>query len=74
MTKYTTMKNYQNGHDDGNNDNNAASISVSDSPIHNLITTPRSRGGVSGNDRDGNTATDYCISNLLIDIIYLRVT
>ena len=54
---YDTMTNYDHKDDDGNedvsDDDNAASGSGSNGSIFDLITTPWSRGGGSGDDGDG---------------------
>ena len=63
------MTNYDGGYDDGNKDrnkdDNAASGSESDGLIFNLIMTPRSRGGGSGDDGNGAMAAAHYISTLL---------
>ena len=64
------MTKYNNGDEDGddnrnedrNNDDNAASGSGSDSPIFDLIMTPRSHGGGSGDDGDVNVAATHYLS------------
>ena len=71
--KHTTMTNYDDGDDDRdddrikdkNNDNNSASESVSDSLIFDPITTPRSCGEGSGDNRDGSAAAAHSISTLI---------
>ena len=54
MTKHTKITNYNDGdddkYDDGNDNENVTSLSVSDGLIFDLITTPRSRRGGMGDD------------------------
>ena len=50
------------GDKDGNNYGNAASGSGSDGPIFDWITTPRSSGGVSGDNGNGPAATAHYVS------------
>ena len=67
---YGAMTNYNNGDDDrdndgnkdGNDDDNAASESGSDGPIFDVISTPWSRRGGSGDDDYGAAAAAHYVS------------
>ena len=59
---YGAMTNYDDGDNDGNKDDNAASGSGPDGPIFDPITTPWSRGGRSGDDGNGAAAVAHYVS------------
>ena len=52
---------YDDGNEDRNNDNNAASGSGSNVPIFDPITTPRSPGVILGDNRNGAAAAAHFI-------------
>ena len=60
------MANYDNGdndiNEDGNDNNNAASVSGSNGSIFGPITTPRSHEEGSGNDGNGTAAAAHYMS------------